>query len=259
MKITVVTACLNSENTLERSIQSLLSQSHPHIEYIVVDGKSSDSTLGIIETYQGTISSFISEYDTGIYDALNKGILMASGDVIGFLHSDDRLADSDVLSDISRTFSETNADAVYGDLTYVGNNDEDHVIRYWRSGHFSRSKLRAGWMPPHPTLYLKREIYERARLPNGEYFDTSLKIASDYDFMMRILSNARISIAYIPRVLVKMRVGGKSNVNLRNILLKSKEDYIAMRRNDVGGFATLLSKNLRKIPQFYVGVDSSKL
>ena len=253
MKVSVITACLNSEDTLEHSIKSVLSQNYPSIEHIVIDGKSSDGTLAIIETYKNMISTFVSEEDDGVYDALNKGIRMASGDIIGFVHADDRLADPNVLSDIAQVFRETNADAVYGDLAYISNDNKNKIVRYWKSGRFSRAKLRAGWMPPHPAMYMKREIYEKAKLFNGEYFDTCFRIASDYDFMIRVLDKMKISVAYLPRVLVQMRTGGVSNKNLRNILLKSKEDYIAIRRNNIGGLSTLLSKNFRKIPQFYNG------
>jgi glycosyltransferase len=160
-------------------------------------------------------------------------------------------ADVTVLAELSTVFRQTGADGVYGDLIYVAKDDTDRVIRYWKSGEYSPSRLKYGWMPPHPALYVRRHIYEKAKLPNGEYFDTSLSIAADYDFMTRILGRLGTSVVYLPKVLVKMRLGGKSNRSPASIIRKSHEDYLAIRRNEIGGVGTLLAKNFRKIPQFF--------
>lgn len=188
----------------------------------------------------------VSEPDEGIYHALNKGLSLASGDVVGFLHADDFYADPEVLTRVAEAFADDSVDAVYGDLVYVNKSDPDKVIRYWKAGHFEFSKLARGWMPPHPTFYVRRTVYERF---GG--FDTSFHIAADYDCMLRMLSQANLNVRYIPEVLVKMRVGGKSNRSLKNILIKMNEDARALKKNGVGGLGTLVGKNLSKVPQFF--------
>lgn len=248
--VSIVTVCYNPGLTILSAINSVIRQTYSNIEYIIVDGGSSDGTLETVRSYGGKISEFISEPDNGIYDAINKGIRLCSGNVIGFVHADDELKDANVIADIVHVLDSTRHDGVYGDLLYVSRDRPNEVIRYWKSGCFSLEKLGKGWMPPHPTLYLRREVYDRACLPNGDYFDTSIKIASDYDFMMRLLGKMNVSLAYIPRVLVSMKAGGTSNNSLRNMVRKSYEDYISIRRNSIGGIATLIAKNLRKLPQF---------
>lgn len=242
MKISIITACYNADATIERTIKSVLNQSYKNIEYIIVDGGSSDKTLEIIERYSHGISNMVSEPDKGIYDALNKGITLATGDFIGFLHADDAFASSHVIKKIAHLAS--NGDAVYGDLQYVSENDK--VIRHWESGLFSLKALKRGWMPPHPTLYIKRELYNQIGHFNLEY-----KIASDYDLMLRLLSVPNLKVAYLPEVVVLMRVGGASNKSLSNIIKKSKEDYKAIKRNKIGGFWTLFMKNFGKLHQFF--------
>lgn len=250
MKFSIITACYNPGSSIMTAIESVLSQDYPDIEYIIIDGASTDGTVELIKSYGDKISRFISEPDKGFYDALNKGINLANGDVIGFVNADDLLARVNIISDIARGFDRTGMDGLYGDLEYVAKDDIARVIRYWRSGNFKYSSLRVGWMPPHPTLYLKRSVYQGARLGDGDYFDTSFKIAADYDFMMRILGKLKVDVTYLPQVLVKMRIGGKSNKSISNIIRKSREDLVAMRRNGVGSFVTLIFKNLRKLPQF---------
>jgi len=256
LKFSIITICYNSGDKLKAAIDSVLSQKGVDIEYIIVDGASTDGTVEYVSSLNG-ISNFISEPDDGLYDALNKGVRFATGDVVGFVHGDDLLADSTVVSRVAECFASSGADAVYGDLEYVAKDDTSKVIRYWKSGKFDHSWLKFGWMPPHPALYIKREIYERAKLPNGDYFDLGFTCSSDYDFMMRLLGRMKISIAYIPLVLVRMRVGGISNKDLKHLVRKSREDLNAMRRNKIGGFGTLLAKNLRKLPQFFKRLDYS--
>ena len=243
MKVSIITSVFNNKNTVSEAIESVLNQTYKDIEYIVIDGGSTDGTIDIINSYKGKITKFISEPDNGIYDGLNKGILKATGDIIGFLHSDDVYMDNTVIEKVVNKFY-GGYDGVYGDLIYVSKND-GKIIRYWKSGDFNINKLKKGWMPPHPTLFLKREIYNKYGL-----FDTSFKIAADYDFMLRILKH-NIKIAYIPEVLYKMRVGGESNKSIKNILLKSKEDYRALKKNEIGGINTLIYKNISKLPQFF--------
>jgi glycosyltransferase involved in cell wall biosynthesis len=245
LKISVVTAVFNGRETIGQTIESLIAQECVEIEYIVVDGGSTDGTLQILERYRPNIDILISERDNGIYDALNKGLRAATGDVIAFLHSDDLLAERDVLSKIAAAFQESEADAVYADLVYVGRRSIDTVIRYWRAGEFTRLKLALGWMPPHPTLCVRRSLYERT---GG--FDESFDISADYDLILRLFSLPRVRIIYVPQVMVKMRAGGVSNRSLPALLKKSKEDLRAIRKNRIGGSFTLVCKNASKIHQF---------
>lgn len=245
LKITVVTAVFNGCETIGKTIESLIAQDYEGIEYIVVDGGSTDGTLEILAHYRPHIDILISERDRGIYDALNKGMRAATGDVIAILHSDDLLAERGVLSKIVGTFQESEADAVYADLVYVGRRSIDTVIRYWRPGDFSRLKLLLGWMPPHPTLCVRRSLYDRT---GG--FDETFDISADYDMVLRLFSLPNVKFAYLPEVTVKMRAGGASNRSLPALLKKSKEDLRAIRKNHIGGYFTLICKNLSKIPQF---------
>jgi glycosyltransferase len=222
-----------------------------------MDGGSTDGSLDVIKSYNGRISSLHSQIDHGMYDALNRGIKLATGDVIGFVHSDDLLADDMVISDVVKRFEETNADLVYGDIVYVSKQDTEKVVRYWKSGEYKSSRMRFGWMPPHTGLYVRKTVYEDVKLPNGMYFDTKLQIASDYDFMLRVFSREYRTV-YLPRVLTRMRLGGVSNSGIGNIIIKSLEDYRALRRHSMGGVTTLLSKNVRKLPQFIAGERAKK-
>ena len=246
IKVSIITVVYNNKETIKDAIESVLSQTYENIEYIVIDGASTDGTVEVIEKYADKIDTFVSEPDKGIYDGLNKGISLATGDVIGFLHSDDLFENEYVVEKIANAFLEHNVDSIYGDLTYVKKDDVSKVIRFWKSGEFTPKKLKFGWMPPHPTFYVKRTIYEKFGA-----FDTSFKIAGDYDTILRFLGRERISTYYIPEVLVKMRVGGESNKSIRNLLQKSKEDLIAMKKNGVGNVGTLIFKNLSKLPQFF--------
>lgn len=247
MKVSIITAVYNARETVGEAIESILAQSYPNIELVVIDGASTDGTVDVLERYRDKIASFVSEKDDGIYDALNKGVARASGDVVGFLHADDMLASTEAVKRIADAFADPAVDAAYGDLVYVNKLDCDKVIRYWRAGEYSRSRLKAGWMPPHPTFYVRRSVYEEM---GG--FDASLRVAADYDCMLRFLWQGRIACRYVPEVLVRMRVGGASNRSVANILRKSAEDYRAIRRNKVGGLGTLLWKNVSKLPQFIV-------
>ncbi|HCH7447024.1 TPA: glycosyltransferase, partial [Escherichia coli] len=200
MRISIITATYNSEKTLLDTLLSLEKQTHSDIEYIVVDGASKDNTIELIKSKCTRVSTIICEPDNGIYDALNKGIQAASGDIIGFLHSDDLLAYDDAIADIVKTFESSGCDAVYGDLEYVAKNDTTKRIRLWKSGSFSRLKMKLGWMPPHPSFYMKRDCYSQFGC-----FSLDYRISADYDSLLRYILKQRISIAYLPKVLVKMR------------------------------------------------------
>ena len=241
MKVSIITSVFNNEKHIEDAINSVLNQTYKNIEYIIIDGNSTDNTKKIIEKYLNKIDVFISEPDKGIYDGLNKGIKNATGDIIGLLHSDDIYYDNKVIEKVVNNFNK-NIDGVYGDLVYI---KENKVIRYWKSGEFNIEKLKKGWMPPHPTLFLKKSIYDQYGL-----FDLDFKIAGDYDFILRVLKN-NINLKYIPKVLYKMRVGGASNKSIKNIIQKSKEDLRALNKNQIGSFDVLFKKNISKIGQFF--------
>ena len=247
MKISIVTVVYNNCDTISAAIESIISQSHSEIELVVVDGASTDGTVEILRSYESRIAALVSEPDNGIYDALNKGIDLCTGDVVGFLHSDDLLADENAIARVARVMDDIEIDAVYGDLVYVQKSDPTKVVRTWRSGAYSVNMLSSGWMPPHPTFYARRAVYQRL----GK-FDATYRIAADYDCMLRFL-RANIRVEYVPYLQVRMRVGGTSNRSLANIVRKSREDLRALRTNNVGGVFALLGKNLRKLPQFFTG------
>ena len=245
MKISVVTAVYNRATTVEQALASVRSQSYQNIEHVIQDGGSTDGTLDILERHDDPRMSLLSEQDKGIYDAINRGKARASGDVVGLMHSDDLFAHDRVLESVAEAFDDPQVDCVYGDLQYVAANDITRVIRHWTSGAYSRALLARGWMPPHPTFYIRRSLLEQ----HGTY-DTSFQIAADYDAMLRWLWTHNLQPAYIPEVMVKMRVGGESNRSLGRIVQKSREDYRALRRNNVGGIGALAQKNFSKIKQF---------
>lgn len=245
MKISIITAVFNRDGTIGQAIDSVARQSFADVEHIIIDGASSDNTLREIEHKRHTGLRVLSEPDNGIYDALNKGITLSTGGILGLMHSDDYFADEHVLSKIADAFANPTIDAVYGDLHYVTASDDIRIVRNWRSGRYKHAKLRRGWMPPHPTLFLRRAIIEKF----GAY-DTSYEIAADYDAILRWFGKDQLRVVYIPEVLVKMRVGGISNQSLGKIIRKSMEDYRAIRANEIGGLGTLALKNIRKLGQF---------
>lgn len=253
MKISVVTVVYNRVGTIVETMESVQSQSYPVVEHIVQDGGSTDGTLNEILRVAKGATNWVSEPDAGIYDAINRGIRRATGDVIGLMHSDDVFAHDLVLESVATCLSDPKIDGVYGDLQYVAADDTSRIVRHWRSGPYDPAVLKKGWMPPHPTVYLRREVFDRFGL-----YDTSFSIAADYDAMLRYLLRGKIRLAYIPEVLVKMRLGGESNRSLERILRKSREDLRALRKNGVGGVGTLVAKNFSKLGQFSVKDQDSK-
>lgn len=247
MKISIITATYNSSKTIETALRSVHEQTYPHIEHIIVDGASTDETVVIVNAYQKENSGIVlhSAPDHGIYDALNTGIAMATGDVIGFVHSDDMLANSHTLEHIAQVFQTTGCDGVYGDLLYVSQQNPHSVIRNWVSCAFQPRLLQQGWMPPHPTLFLKKAVYE-----NYGHFNINYRIAADYEFILRVFKQPDLQINYLPQTLVKMRVGGASNRSLKNMIQKTKEDYKAIRTHQLGGWRSIFVKNISKLKQF---------
>ena len=244
MKVSIITATRNSETTISSTIESVNSQSYTDIEHIFVDGASADGTKRIISQLAKRSPHLVSKKDSGIYEALNRGIDLASGNVVGFLHSDDFFYSESVVEKIAKAFEDPSVDMCFGDLVYVGQSDTKKTIRRWKAGAFSHRKLKFGWMPPHPTLYVRRELIKE--FP----FDPKFKISGDYDQMLRLFGYKNIHAVYIPEQLVKMRWGGASNKSLSSVLIKTREDWKAIRSNTVGGLSTLVGKNLRKLPQF---------
>jgi glycosyltransferase involved in cell wall biosynthesis len=246
-KISIITVTYNSAQTLEHTIQSVLSQTYPNIEYIIVDGKSVDNTLAIIEKYRDKISTFISEKDEGLYYAINKGIQLSTGDIIGIIHADDFYINNSVIAKVAETFQAHQAEAVYADLYYVDKDNTDKIIRTWRSGVFKASNFLWGWMPPHPTFFMNKSSYEKHGL-----FNTTLRSAADYEIMLRMLYKNKVKAAYLPEFIVKMRVGGQSNASVKNRVKANNEDRMAWKLNDLNPyFFTLTLKPLRKVVQFF--------
>jgi len=228
MKISIITVTKNDRDNIENCIESVLSQGYKKIEYILIDGASTDGTLDIIKQKNRKILKWISEEDSGIYDAMNKGINIASGDIVGFLNSDDIYADTDILELVAETFQNSDIDSCYGDLVYVSKDDTNKIIRNWKSCELDYELFKSGWHPPHPTFFVKKSIYERYGV-----FDTKYKIGADYALMLKFLVKHKIRVKYIPEVLVKMRVGGSSNKNLFNIIRANLECYRAWREYDL--------------------------
>ena len=249
MKFTIITATYNCVDVIGDCLASVWSQSHPDVEHIVIDGASTDGTLDILQNHQTRFTSFVSSPDTGLYAALNKGLELATGDVVGFLHADDLFTHQDVLRRVDQKLSaDPSIDAIYGDLQYVSRNNLNRIVRHWRSQAFSPNLLARGWMPPHPTFFARRHWYQDIGL-----FDQGFDVSADYASMLRLFQNEDFKAAYLPEVMVKMRLGGMSNRSVRAMIKKSSEDWRAMRDS---GFSrsvatkALVLKNLSKMKQF---------
>jgi glycosyltransferase involved in cell wall biosynthesis len=247
MKISIVTPAFNSARTIRHTIESVARQTYPNVEYIIVDGGSQDATAKIVAQYPDVVDIFISESDRGVYDAMNKGIRAASGDIIAILNSDDFYTHSYVLEQIANSFKESGVESVYGDLQYVDQHNPHQVVRHWESGAFQRQRFLAGWMPPHPAFFVKRTVYQRYGL-----FNLDLKNSADYELMLRFLYKHRVSTAYVSDVLVRMRAGGLSNATWSNRLRANREDRMAWKINGLKPyFYTTILKPLRKLRQYY--------
>ena len=244
MKVSIITTCYNRASTIRGAIESVLAQDYTDIEYIVVDGASKDGTLDVIREYKDRISQIVSEPDHGMYEAINKGIRMATGDVIGLVHSDDFLYDKYTISAIVEEFQKTNADFVYGDGIYVNPTNINRVVRNWIGGSYSRWKVRCGWLPLHPTCYIRRDVMMREGL-----YDESYKIAADSDLLVKYLYKANLNVVYLKRKIIRMRMGGLSTDSEKRKQMWN-EDIRLYTAHGFWALPTKIMKMMWKVPQF---------
>ena len=248
MKISIITAVYNNNGTTRNAIDSVLNQTYKNIEYIIIDGASTDGTVEIIKSYGDKITKFISEPDKGIYDAMNKGIALATGDVVGILNSDDFYIDEHIIEKIVNVFQEQEVNSMFADLIFVKPNNLQKTIRYYDSSKFSPSKFAYGWMPAHPTFFVRRKVYEKYGV-----FKTDYKIAADYELLVRFLEKYKISYYYLPLPIIKMRIGGVSTSGIKSNYILNKEIIRACKENDIyTNWFKVLSKYPSKIMGFFI-------
>jgi glycosyltransferase involved in cell wall biosynthesis len=246
-KITIITVCLNSAATIRDTLESVASQSYKNMEHIIIDGGSVDGTLAVIDEWKKHSVRLISEPDKGMYDAMNKGLMLATGDIIGILNSDDLYYNDHVLENVSAVMDDASVDACYADLIYVDKNNLNKIMRYWKSSDFKKGLFPRGWMPPHPTFFVRRLIYEKYGV-----FDLNYPLAADVELLARFLERFQIKSVYIPKIFVKMRFGGVSNNSAMNIIKQNIAIYKACQQNDVKMclFSFLTAKIISRIKQF---------
>lgn len=244
MKVSIITSCYNREATIRGAIESVLSQDYPDVEYIVVDGASTDGTLSVIKEYETRITKIVSEPDHGMYEAINKGVLLATGDIIGLVHSDDFLYDNHVITDVVSKFEATGADFVYGDGIFVNYQDTNKIVRNWMSGTYCRWKVKCGWLPLHPTCYIRRDVMFREGL-----YDEGYHIAADTDLLVRYLYRVSLKVVYLKRKIIKMRMGGLSTDSKKRRLMWN-EDIRLYRNHGFHPVSTKIMKMIWKVPQF---------
>ena len=246
MKISVVTASYNSAATIGDTLQSIAAQTHRDVEHLVIDGGSRDDTVQIVRAHASPGLKVVSERDRGIYDAMNKGLALATGEVVGFLNSDDMYADPQALERVAQAFRDPAVDVVYGDIVFVAERDTRRTVRLWTSRPYTPGLCSSGWMPPHPSLYVRRAVYEK----HGGY-DLAFPAAADFEMALRLLDIKRLRSVYVPAVQVRMRMGGQSTRSLRNIISGSREVSRACRKHGLpGGIRFAVMRLLVKVPQF---------
>lgn len=243
MKVSIITSCFNREKTIREAIESVLSQSYTDIEYIIIDGASSDKSLDIINEYKERVSVILSEPDHGMYEGINKGIRLATGDIVGLLHSDDLLYSKDTIAHIIKAFKHAHSDIIYGNGLFV-NATNDKIVRNWISGNYAKKKVKRGWLPLHPTVYILRKYFDTLG-----YYDESFKIAADSEFLLRYLYENNLKIHYLNEYIVRMRMGGASTTFSKN-KQKWSEDIRLYREHNFNPYFSLAGKVLSKIPQF---------
>lgn len=248
MKVSIITATFNSSSTIADCLASVNNQTYPNIEHIIIDGSSTDNTVNIIKSIANRVKKIISEPDKGIYDAMNKGIALANGDIIGILNSDDLLASNDIIEKIVKTFEEEKCDAVFGNLDFVDSADTSRIVRRWEGTPYVNGSFKKGWHPSHPTFYVKREIYEKY----GN-FDISLNVSADFELMLRFIEKHQIRVFYLDGTIVKMRYGGESTGSIKKIIVGNRNIMKAFKKNDilVSPFYPVF-RLLPKLRQFFI-------
>jgi glycosyltransferase involved in cell wall biosynthesis len=245
MRVSIITVCYNRKSTIEQSIKSVLGQDYPNIEYIVIDGSSTDGTKEIIQSYSDKIATYISEPDKGMYDAINKGLSMATGDIVGLMHSDDEFYNKMVISKIVTTFQNSpNTDGLYGNGIYISNDAEERIVRNRIGGPYDFKKIRSGWLPLHPTVYLKKSLIEKFG-----FYNLDFKIASDTEFLLRYLFQHKINIVYLDEYVVKMRMGGLST-SYKRAFEVLYEDYRIYKYHHISAVRTVFLKKLKALVQY---------
>lgn len=246
MKISIITVCFNSSDTIENTIKSIASQKDVDVEHIIIDGLSTDGTSDIIKKFK-SVSKFVSEKDKGIYDAMNKGLAIATGDIVGTLNADDFYAHEDVLKKVAQVFTDPSTEACYGDLVYVNQQDTNRVVRYWKSRDYVPGLFKTGWMPAHPTFFVRKSVYD-----NLGGFSLDYKIAADFELLFRLIEQNKIKAMYIPKVMVKMRLGGTTNKNLSNVITQNKEIIATLKKQypDFSIFKFIFKKLSNRFFQF---------
>tara|TARA_Y100000389_G_scaffold183007_1_gene200085 strand:- start:5175 stop:5939 length:765 start_codon:yes stop_codon:yes gene_type:complete len=254
MQVSLITCTYNSEKTIKDCCLSILSQSYENIEHIVLDKQSQDLTLNIASKFKIKNQKQIQQKKGGIYSAINEGLKTANGDIVGLLHSDDELVEQDVVKKIVKIFDEQKVDIIFSNLFYTSKNNKNKIIRRWisnlthgvQSNSSLNKKIKNGWMPPHTTLFLKKNLIEKIG-----YYDENFQISSDYDFIIRLFKNENLKVYFLNEFTIKMKIGGKSNKNIENIITKMKEDYSIMKKHNLSPLKTIFLKNISKISQFF--------
>ncbi len=248
LKISIVTVCFNSEKHIKSAIDSVLSQSYQNIEHIVIDGSSRDKTMEIVRSYGEKINKVISEPDNGIYDAMNKGLKLATGDYVAVLNSDDFYTNNHVIEQVVKRLNEAKTDSLFADLTYVDELNPDKQVRYWKSNEFVKGSFGTGWHPAHPTFFVKKAVYE-----NYGYFNLSIHLAADFELMLRFLEKYQITSCYLAQPIIKMRLGGATNKSIKNIIIQNIECYKSFKINGLSvSFLYPLYRLLPKVKQFFL-------
>jgi glycosyltransferase involved in cell wall biosynthesis len=246
MKVSIITVSFNSAKTIRQTIESVLAQDYTDLEYIVIDGNSKDETVDILKSFQGKVK-FISEPDKGIYDAMNKGVKMATGEIIGTIGSDDFYPNNQVISNVVKTFLQSGTDSVYGDIQFINPDDIHKIVRFWKAGEYKYKNWLNGWMPPHPCFYVKKEAFEKYG-----YFKTDFTCSGDYELMLRMLYKNHLSVQYLPLTLMTMRNGGTSTASLKHRYRANMEDRKAWKINQLQPYwYTLWMKPIAKIVQLF--------
>lgn len=252
MKITIITVCFNAAPTIKEALASVANQNNVNVEHIIIDGASTDETLNIVRVFKN-VTTLISEPDSGIYDAMNKGIALATGDIVGILNADDFYMNENVLANVANIFLDDSVDACYGDLVYVDQNNTNKVVRYWKSKAYKDGLFKSGWVPAHPTFFVRRSIYKRL-----SSFDLQYKLAADFELLFRYIEQNKIKTAYLPKVLVKMRLGGATNKSFKNIYNQNREIITILRNHypNISFISFIVNKAVNRLSQLFIHPDS---